>query len=106
MARETDELLQVLACELDLRPASAPTAADISKFVTAVTRDKGTLVLHIAEAGGEIVQAFAEAERLCCTDIGWSVTDEPALRLVITASETQVDALAGMIATNNIEGIQ
>lgn len=106
MARETDELLEVLACELDLRPTSAPSAADISKFVTAAARETGTLVLDIAEAGRETVQAFAEAERLCCTDIGWTVTDEPALRLIITARETQIDALTGMLATINIEIVQ
>jgi hypothetical protein len=87
--REGD-LLEILACDISARPP-APGPGDLEPFIAAVVREPDAVVVSFDPAAADTFQAFAEAERQCCTDIGWDIVPGPALR--ITATPAQLDAI-------------
>ena len=93
------ELLETLVCEWGKRPAGAPTMADVLPFVRGVQRDDGTLVVAFELAAATKVAAFVEAERRCCSTIGWNLHTTPELRLRLTATPAQLDALEQMFTS-------
>jgi len=102
-----DELIEVLDCDLGLRPAAAPGVDSLLPHVRGVARTAGTLLVEFDEQAGETLAVFVEAERLCCAGIGWEIMRGPMLRLRITASDGQLGAIESLWNSNaNIESIR
>lgn len=101
----SDELIEVLACDIDSRP-EAPGAAELAPFVIAARRTPTQLVLELDPAGIDIARAFVAAECVCCSSIAWELIEAPAA-LRITATESQVEALTALVPTTiDIERVQ
>ena len=97
-----EDLLDVVACEIDRRPA-APVFADLKPHVVGFSREPEVLTISFAPEARETLEAFAEAERQCCAGIGWFVSDGPQVSLRIEAGPDALDALAMMFEFSNIE---
>ena len=93
------DVIDVLACDLGKRPPLAPGPEVLTRAVRSVTREPAALVVVFDPAALADVQRFAEAERLCCADIGWEIEAGPEPRLRISATPAQLDAIAGMVAS-------
>ena len=89
----TPQILDTLVCELGKRPAGAPTIGEIIGFVTELQRCTDTLIVTFEPAATSAVEAVVEAERQCCSTIGWHLEAEDGLRLRISAQPLQLDAL-------------
>jgi len=99
-----DEIIEVLDCDLGARPTTAPGVDSLVPHVRSLERTTGTLLVEFEEQAAETLKAFVEAERLCCAGIGWEIMREPMLRLRITASEGQLEAIESLWDSNaNIE---
>ena len=92
----SDELLDVLDCDVEARP-EAPGVDTLAPFLRSAQRGPGELVLEIDQAGSALAEAFVAAECVCCATIGWELVEGPPLRLRITATELQVEALAALV---------
>ena len=98
MKRQTDvELLDVLVCDIGVRPKAAPTFETLQHHIEDVQRFDDRLVVSFASIAAEDVAALAEAERLCCPGIGWQLAREPRVTLTITATKAQLDVLASFV---------
>ena len=71
--------------------------------MVAVERQSDAITVRFAPAALATLQAFVNAEKQCCTDIGWTVSEAPDLALRIEARPAQLDAFVTMIQTVNIE---
>jgi DNA-binding transcriptional MerR regulator len=89
----TPEIIETLMCEIGKRPGGAPTFDDIVGSVTALLRDADGLTVTFNPAAAETVRAVVAAEQQCCSTIGWRLAAERGLRLHITATTLQLDAL-------------
>ena len=89
------DLLEVLACDINGRPA-APGPAELAPFITRASLGSGALTLDIATSGRLVAEAFVAAEQVCCAGIGWELGGSP-LKLRITAGGGQLKALAGLV---------
>jgi hypothetical protein len=96
MEARRDELIEVLACEIDQRPA-APGPQELARFVRSASLGAEALVLGLDESGREVAEAFVAAEEVCCSSIGWSLERNPELTLRITATTPQLKVLAGLV---------
>ena len=94
---EQVEILEVLACDLSVRPAGAPGPAELAPFVTGRSRESGAVTYHFRAEGLAAFEAFAAAERLCCAGLTWTI-DAARGALVIEAEPGQLDALERMFA--------
>ena len=95
---EHAEDLDVLACEYERRPKGAPSFFDLAGAVRDIHRADGALVIDFDPAEAERVEALVEAERQCCTTIGWDLQRTPTLHLRISASPAQLDIFEGFLA--------
>lgn len=87
---ELDDALNVLACEYDKRPKGAPSFFDLQQSIQTVRREGESLRVDFDPAASAAVEQLIEAERLCCTDIGWDLQQSPALTLTIRATPAQL----------------
>ena len=92
------DLLDVLACELGVRPKNAPTFEDVASYIVDVLRDDAAITIRFQAAALEQVIGLVDAERLCCADLVWEIVREPNLALRIGASPGQLDVLQQMLA--------
>ena len=90
------EMLDVLACDIEVRPKAAPGPMDIAPFVLDRTRSAEAVTITFAPAGLQSVVAFVDAERLCCAGIDWQLQRAPILSLRIGASPAQLDVIEQM----------
>jgi hypothetical protein len=88
-----DELLDVLACEIGLRPTDAPTLFSVSPHTRSIRKDGLDLLVEFEESAARDVERFAAAERLFCPGLDWVVATAPIVTLRIRGSATQVDLL-------------
>ena len=103
MTLNPDDLLDTLSCEIDARPAGAPTLDDVLPFVRDVRRSGPALIIDFEPGAQPVVEGFAAAERLCCTGIRWDVTGSPVHQLRIAALPGQLDALASLFSEERRE---
>ena len=90
------EILETMVCEWGQRPKGAPTTAEVLPLVRGLQRAGGTLVVEFEPAAATLVSGFVEAERRCCSTIGWELQMTPEVRLRLTATPAQLDALEEM----------
>lgn len=104
MADRRDEIIELLDCDIGSRPGAAPGVEQLLPHVRDVVRTAGALVVELDLRSAQTLEAFVEAERVCCAGIGWEVEGRPGLRLRITASEAQLDAIESLFwKVRNIE---
>ena len=53
-------------------------------------------------SAAEVVRAVVEAERQCCSTIGWQLETDPGLKLRISAKPLQLDALEEMFGVQAV----
>ena len=94
-----DEIIEILDCDLGVRPKAAPGVEQLVPYVRAARRTAGALLVEFDEQAGETLEAFVEAERLCCAGIGWDIQRAPALTLRVTAEEAQLQAIESLWKT-------
>jgi hypothetical protein len=94
--------LEVLACEIELRPQGAPGVDEIARLVLDTKRRDGELILTFEASSAASVEAFAAAERQCCSTLSWeirSVRDE--VELSIRGSPEQTRLLEGLFSKSS-----
>jgi hypothetical protein len=99
-SQQRDEIIEVLDCDLGARPKTAPGVDALLPHVRAARRTDGAVIVEFDERAAETLDAFVEAERLCCGGIGWDIEREASLRLRITATEEQLTAIESLWKTN------
>ena len=91
-----DEIIEVLDCDLGVRPAAAPGVDALLPHVCGVSTSDGALLVDFDAQAAGTLEAFVAAERLCCAGIGWEIERGPVLRLRITANEGQLNAIKSL----------
>jgi hypothetical protein len=76
----------------------APGPHEIRRYLRAVERRRGEIVIEFDPVGIDAVSAFVAAERACCANLTWTLETQPALRLTIGGAPAQIDVLAQMFA--------
>lgn len=94
--RQQGEIIEVLDCDLDVRPKGAPGIDALLPQVRGVSRVHGALIIEFDDGAREMLPAFVEAERLCCAGIGWEIERSPTLRLRISANADQLAAIESL----------
>jgi hypothetical protein len=92
------DLIDVLACDIGVRPNDAPTFEDVAPYIREVRRDERAISVLFDKGGLRIVEALVAAEQRCCADLAWDLEREPDLRLRIGASPAQLDVLEQMLS--------
>jgi hypothetical protein len=101
-----EDLLAVIGCEIAKRPA-APTLTDLEPLLLRVTRVEGAVIAEFAPGSIDTIETFADAERHCCSGLGWTVTSSPArTTLTITADARALDAIEQMLGLAHIDSHQ
>ena len=95
-----DEIIEVLDCDVDVRPKAAPGIDALAPHVRGVTRTSQAILVEFDPQAGETLAAFVEAERLCCAGIGWNIERDAGLRLRIKAGEMQLTAIESLWKAN------
>lgn len=95
----TPDVVDTLVCELGQRPKGAPSIGDIVGSVTSVHREVDSLVVTFDATAIEVVQAVVEAERQCCSTLGWHLELEHGVQLRIVATPRQLDTLEAMFSS-------
>ena len=88
------EILDVLACRIDHRPANAPSIFDVVDAVQSVRREADSLIIEFDPTARDRFAAFVAAEERCCTEIGWLLEPAPAGRLRVSGTSAQLDIFA------------
>ena len=91
--------LDVLACDYRARPRGAASVFDVAPAVRSVRREPDALVIEFAPEASPAVAEFVAAERLCCREIGWELSDGVAPTLRIRATPGQLDVLAELFSS-------
>jgi hypothetical protein len=94
MAEES--VLEVLACDITVRPAGAPGFTDVVAGIRTITRIPGRIEIDFDPAMTRDVSALVEAERLCCAGLEWDLQTASGLVLRIAGTELQLDALESL----------
>lgn len=97
MTRERGEVLEVLSCEIGLRPAGAPGLHELRPAVRGWQREPGALIVGLDAGAAETAEAIVAAERLCCAALGWELERTPETRLRISATDEQLDLLQELL---------
>jgi len=85
-----DKALKILVCDLGVRPANAAGITEVIPFVRSKKVQGNTVIIDFDEAGKGVVQSFIDAERLCCSELTWSVTAvKGRIRLRIAGTSEQ-----------------
>jgi hypothetical protein len=106
MSTDRREILEVLDCDIGVRPKAAPGMPELLPHVRGVSRRDGALLVEFDAAGADALEGFVAAERLCCAGIAWEIEREPGLRLRVTAAEAQLVALEDIWRSSDIEQVQ
>ena len=86
------ELIELVACDIEARPKNAPLPGMLAPHIRGIERGAATLRISFAAEVADAVEAFAAAERICCSGLGFEVQRDPVV-LTIRASRVQLDAI-------------
>jgi hypothetical protein len=90
----SEETLRALSCDITIRPGSAPGVDALMPFVRELKTQDGVFVVNFDKASKTSVQAFVEAERLCCTSLSWKIKEEDdTVELQIQGTPEQVSII-------------
>jgi hypothetical protein len=97
------DLLEVIGCDITLRP-EAPGIHDFAALgATWRERSGETIRVGFPLSAAADLQAFVEAERVCCAGISWDVVVERQAVLVVTGSMAAMEAIEHAMNGINIE---
>jgi hypothetical protein len=97
MARERrTEIIEILDCDLGARPQAAPGIDALLPHVLRASRAPGALLVEFDERAAQMLEAFVEAERLCCAGIGWEIDRTSGLCLRISATDAQLTTIESL----------
>jgi hypothetical protein len=100
MTQPTEDTLDLLACDIELRPVGAPGVDALAAAIRGVERNGETLVVSFAADARKVVERFAAAERQCCALIRWDVEHAAdGVWLRVGAASEQLDVLEAMFRT-------
>lgn len=89
-----EKTLNVLACNISVRPLDAAGIAELIPYVRSVQNLGNRLAIDFETAGLSAVDSFVSAERLCCTGITWElVPGGNGVQLTITGTMEQVSMI-------------
>ena len=91
-----DEIIEILDCDLAARPMAAPGVDALLPYVRGATRTSGAVLVEFDDQAASTLEAFVEAERLCCAGIGWQIERDTGLRLRISADDAQLSAIESL----------
>jgi hypothetical protein len=86
------DLIDLVACDIGARPKDAPLFDVLAPHILAVERSSIALRITFAPEAVDDVEAFAAAERICCSTLGFDVERDPVV-LTVTATPAQLDAM-------------
>ena len=93
--RPTD-IIEILDCDLGARPKTAPGINALLPHARSTSRTADAVLVEFDPQAAETLQAFVEAERLCCAGIGWEIERASGLRLRISANDAQLSAIESL----------
>lgn len=97
MANERrNEIIEVLDCDLGARPQADPGIDALLPYVRGATRMSDAILVEFDERAVQMLEAFVEAERLCCAGIGWEIDRTSGLGLRISATDAQLTAIESL----------
>ena len=95
-----DEVIEILDCDITARPKTAPGIEALAPHVLGVSSTAGVLLIDFDERAAPTLEAFVDAERVCCSGIDWRIEHGPGLRLSISAGDAQLTALQSLWSTH------
>ena len=95
-AEQDHALIELLDCDLDIRPKAAPVIDQLLPRVRGTKRIAATLHVEFDPGAAETLEAFVAAERLCCAGIGWEIQRGPPLVLRISANDAKIRAIESL----------
>lgn len=94
---DPEDLLDVMSCDIGLRPAGAPGPDDLAPFFRSASTTEGRFVAQFDRNAAETLRSFAAAESLCCSGITWRVDErDDAAVLTVDATPDQTGLVAGL----------
>lgn len=96
MTADRRDLIEILDCDIGIRPKAAPGIDFLLPYARGATRRRGAVLVEFDEDAGDSLAAFVEAERLCCAGISWEIERNSGLRLRISANEAQLSAIESL----------
>jgi len=93
--RQSD-IIEVLDCDLGARPQAAPGIDALLPYVRGATRMPGAVLVEFDERAAHTLEAFVEAERLCCAGICWEIDRISGLHLRISATDAQLTTIESL----------
>ena len=90
------EIIEVLDCDLGARPQTAPGIDALLPYVRGATRMSDAVLIEFDDRAAQILEAFVEAERLCCAGIGWEIDRTSGLLLRISATDVQLTTIESL----------
>ena len=91
-----NEIIEILDCDLGARPQAAPGIDGLLPYVRGATRMPGAVLVEFDERAAQTVEAFVEAERLCCAGICWEIDRISGLHLRISATDAQLTTIESL----------
>lgn len=86
-----DKSLEVLSCDLTVRPRNAAGIQEVLPFVRKIKVDENKVIVEFDSAGRPSIDSFVSAERLCCTGLTWDlVSIGNELQLSVSGTSQQV----------------
>ncbi|MGE3075169.1 MAG: MerR family transcriptional regulator [Dehalococcoidia bacterium] len=90
----SDDRLEVLQCDIGARP-DAPTPDDLARDLRAMKIESDRLVLSFGLHVAEAVRQFAAAECVCCSGMGWEVSETTeSVLLTVSGTRAQLEIIA------------
>jgi hypothetical protein len=97
MANERrNEIIEVLDCDLGVRPKVAPGIDALLPYVLGASRMSDVVLIEFDDRAAQILEAFVEAERLCCAGIGWEIDRTSGLLLRISGTDVQLTTIESL----------
>ena len=90
----------VLVCEYEKRPRTAPSFIDLRTAIRDVGRDGDALRVDFDPRQYPAVEQLAAAERLCCPTMRFELTPPPDVRLRIYGRPGQLATLHQMLTVD------
>lgn len=87
--------LQIVGCDIGVRPAGAPVLDDIRPHLVSVRREPERLTVEFDARAAELVQRFVAAEQRCCSELRFSVIAGERTIMQVEAPASLIDAVAG-----------
>lgn len=92
------DVLDVLACDYQARPRGAASVFDVAPAVRGVRREPDALLIEFAAEASPAVAEYVNAERQCCRQIRWELSETAPPTLRIHATPAQLDVLTELFS--------